>query len=101
MKNITLNYISTASHGFIKISKYDLQALNLLRLPREFSDFSFYNQEDACFYLEEDCDANKLIALIKDMGIDVSFNESFDDDLEPKNDNRFARIQSRVDYAKL
>lgn len=99
MKNIKLNYISTASHGFIKISKYDLQGLNIE--PREFSDFSFYNQEDACFYLEEDCDANKLIALIKDKGIDVAFNESFDDDLEPKNQDGFSRIQTRVDYARL
>tara|TARA_R100001163_G_scaffold33968_1_gene26291 strand:- start:25331 stop:25630 length:300 start_codon:yes stop_codon:yes gene_type:complete len=99
MNKIKLNYISTSSHGFIKISKYDLQAFKIE--PNQFSDFSFFNQEEACFYLEEDCDANKLTALIKDKGIEIAFNESSEDELEPKYDSNFSRIKSTINYANL
>ena len=55
MKNLTFTFIDNASHGYLKISNYDLKAFNID--PKQFSNFSFYNCSNGCLYLEEDCDA--------------------------------------------
>ena len=57
-KEITLNYIDNQCHGYIQISKYDLEGWNID--TKQFSSYSYYNNNNACYYLEEDCDANKL-----------------------------------------
>tara|TARA_R100000005_G_C4840908_1_gene112391 strand:- start:243 stop:527 length:285 start_codon:yes stop_codon:yes gene_type:complete len=58
-KEITLKYIDNQAHGYIQISKYDLEGLNI-DIKDISSQYSFYNENNACYYLEEDCDANKL-----------------------------------------
>ena len=45
IKSITLPYIITAGHGYIKISYYDLKGFNIKL--NEFSNFSFYNPNNA------------------------------------------------------
>ena len=58
-KEITLKHIDNQSHGYIQISKYDLDGLNI-DIKDIASQYSFYNENNACYYLEEDNDANKL-----------------------------------------
>ena len=71
MKKLILTFYDNESHGYIKISKYDLQGLEIDE--NQFSNFSYYNNENACLYLEEDCDATKLLNLLKSKGYEVSF----------------------------
>jgi hypothetical protein len=75
MKKLILTFLDNESHGYIKISKYDLQGLEIDK--NQFSNFSYYNNENACVYLEEDCDATKLLNLLKNKGYEVKFNNEF------------------------
>ena len=75
MQKIMLTHFDNESHGYIKISKYDLKGLEIDE--NQFSNFSYYNNENACLYLEEDCDATKLLNLLKNKGYEVSFNDEF------------------------
>ena len=87
IKTITLPYIITASHGYVKISYYDLKGFNIKL--NEFTNFSFYNQNNACIYLEEDCDANKLIALLKNKQIKVNLQYIRKDNFIPAESKNF------------
>ena len=72
MKNqIILKHIDNQSHGYIQISKYDLEAWNID--INQFSQYSFYNENNACYYFEEDCDATLLIDKLNDNGYKVNF----------------------------
>tara|TARA_Y100001973_G_C5142568_1_gene303724 strand:+ start:79 stop:375 length:297 start_codon:yes stop_codon:yes gene_type:complete len=75
MKKLILTFYDNESHGYIKISKYDLQGLKIDE--NQFSNFSYYNNENACLYLEEDCDATKLLNLLKNKGYEVIFKNKF------------------------
>tara|TARA_R100000329_G_scaffold32487_1_gene30142 strand:+ start:61 stop:360 length:300 start_codon:yes stop_codon:yes gene_type:complete len=90
IKSITLPYIITAGHGYIKISYYDLKGFNIKL--NEFSNFSFYNPNNACVYLEEDCDANKLVKLLKSKKIKVSFKDIRQDNFIPGENKNFYHL---------
>ena len=75
MKKIILTHFDNESHGYVKISKYDLQGLEIDE--NQFSNFSYYNNENACLYLEEDCDATKLLNILKNKGYEVIINNQF------------------------
>tara|TARA_R100001369_G_scaffold87452_1_gene122981 strand:+ start:141 stop:428 length:288 start_codon:yes stop_codon:yes gene_type:complete len=77
MKTLTLPHIDNASHGYIKISKYDLIGL---KIYDTFSSFSYYNTINGCFYLEEDCDALKLQRLLKEKNIELNTKDIYDPD---------------------
>lgn len=71
MNKITLTYIDNISHGYIKISKYDLKSWGIDE--KQFSHYSYYNNDNACLYLEEDCDGTTLIKLLKNKGYEISY----------------------------
>tara|TARA_R100001015_G_C4581152_1_gene137657 strand:- start:196 stop:516 length:321 start_codon:yes stop_codon:yes gene_type:complete len=87
IKTITIPYIVTAGHGYIKISYYDLKGFNIKL--NEFSNYSFYNSNNSCVYLEEDCDANKLVKLLKSKQIKVNFQEIRKDNFYPRDNKNF------------
>ena len=70
-KEITLKFYDNESHGYIKISKYDLDAFDID--IKDFSQCSYYNYENGCYYFEEDCDATLLIDKLNDNGYKVNF----------------------------
>ena len=74
---IELPFIDNASHGYIKISKYDLIGLKIFD---KFSSFSYYNPNNGCFYLEEDCDALKLQRLLKEKDVEMTTKDIYDPD---------------------
>ena len=88
-KKIMLTYIDNESHGYIKISKYDLKGLNID--IKQFSQYSYYNNDNGCFYLEEDCDATILINILKSKGYIVEYNTKYVDTSYLEQD-KFARI---------
>jgi hypothetical protein len=71
-KTINLTFIDNESHGYIKLSKYDLQGFNID--IKEFSKYSYYSPDNACYYFEEDCDATKLIDILNSKGYKINFN---------------------------
>jgi len=89
MQEITLKHYDNESHGYGKISKYDLIGFNIPLTS--FSDFSFYNTAEACFYLEEDCDLTKLINLLKEKNIKVNFKNEYVNYEYFHNNNEFIR----------
>ena len=89
MKKIILTHFDNESHGYVKISKYDLQGLEIDE--NQFSNFSYYNNENACLYLGEDCDATKLLKILKNKGYEVIINNQFVEDTYFDN-NSFRRL---------
>lgn len=54
-KSIEVTYYSTPRHGYFEVSG---EVLRDLKISQSFSEYSYYNEEDDVFYLEEDCDAS-------------------------------------------
>jgi hypothetical protein len=71
-KEITLKFIDNQSHGYIQISKYDLEGLDI-NIKDITSQYSFYNENNACYYLEEDCDGYKLDKILKSKGYLINY----------------------------
>ena len=71
-KEITLKFYDNESHGYIKISKYDLEAFDID--IKQFSQYSYYNNDNGCYYFEEDCDASLLINKLNDNGYKINFD---------------------------
>ena len=74
-KEITLKFYDNESHGYIQISKYDLDGLNID--IKDFSEYSYFNYNNGCYYFEEDCDASLLINKLNDIGYKVNFNKKY------------------------
>ena len=77
MQKLDLTFIDNERHGYLKVSKYDLLGWNIK--PSEFSEYSYYNKENACLYLEEDCDLAKFIKLIEPKGYTITNSEGYID----------------------
>ena len=73
MNEIQLNHYDNQSHGYIKISKYDLKGIGI-DINNVGSKYSFYNHDNGCYYLEEDCDAYKLSEELKKKGYSIKYN---------------------------
>ena len=78
-KILNLTFISTASHGYLKVDKQTFKQLGLN--GSEFSEYSYYQPNHNCFYLEEDCDSPEFVKIVKDKGYKVNFNEISIDDI--------------------
>jgi len=76
-EQLNLTFIDNESHGYVKLSKYDLEAFEID--IKEFSQYSYYNYENACYYFEEDCDATKLINMLNKKGYKINLNTNFVD----------------------
>jgi hypothetical protein len=78
-KILNLTFISTTSHGYLKVDKQTFKQLNFN--GSEFSEYSYYQPNNNCFYLEEDCDAPEFVKIVKEKGYKVNFNEIHIDDI--------------------
>ena len=90
-KEITLKFIDNQSHGYIQISKYDLDGLDID--IKKFSKYSFYNDNNACYYFEEDCDGYKLDKILKSKGYSINYKTNHVA-LNYMNDPIFKRINA-------
>jgi hypothetical protein len=75
IQKLNLTFIDNESHGYVKLSKYDLQGFEID--IKEFSKYSYYNPENACYYFEEDCDGLKLWNILKSKGYEIIFNKKY------------------------
>lgn len=69
-KTQNLIFYSDPSHSWLKVSKWDLQALNI---ADKISTYSYMNGNNA--YLEEDCDAEIYLNALKNAGLSYNIEE--------------------------
>jgi len=88
---ISIPHIDTISHGYIKISSYDIRGFGISL--KEFSEFSYYDLATGTVYLEEDCDASKLLKLLKEKNVIVNV---IDGGVDKNLTNGKVRLSSRT-----
>ena len=79
-KSIDVIYYSTPRHGYIQVSGDDLRDL---KISQSLSHYSYYNEDDDIFFLEEDCDASLLMKRCELDGVTVNITE---DDLDTEHE---------------
>ena len=79
-KSIDVTYYSTPRHGYFEVKGEDLRDL---KISQSFSEFSYYNEDDDIFYLEEDCDASLFAKRCELDGAELKITEEdIDSDVE-------------------
>lgn len=77
MKDIQLNFISTAGHGYLEVPFTTLWSyMN----DKDISEYSYVDYFKKIFYLEEDCDAPLFLKIAKEKG-NVQITESYLEDI--------------------
>jgi hypothetical protein len=77
MKTTQLNFISTASHGYLEVPFTTLWSyMN----DKDISEYSFVDYFNKTFYLEEDCDAPLFIKKVKEKN-NIAITESYLEDI--------------------
>lgn len=75
--NTTLTFHSDAGHGWLEVSSAHLSDVGVS--PKDFSRYS-YRKGKSKFFLEEDCDAPKFIALFNaKYGVKPTIDEQYHD----------------------
>tara|TARA_R110002012_G_scaffold138888_5_gene295819 strand:+ start:8578 stop:8859 length:282 start_codon:yes stop_codon:yes gene_type:complete len=69
-KTQNLIFYSDSLHGWLKVSKWDLQVLNI---ADKISTYSYMNGNNV--YLEEDCDAEIYLNALKNVGLNYKIGE--------------------------
>ena len=77
MKKLEVTFIDNQTHGYLKISRYDLLGMGIDY--NKFSKFSYFNYKNHCFYLEEDCDLTLFCKLIKEKGYTIQNEKGYID----------------------
>jgi len=72
MATITLNWHSDPGHAWLEAPATLLDAAGLTR--KDFTKHSYVSSSGA-MYLEEDCDAPKLLDVLKTKGVHVEYRE--------------------------
>jgi hypothetical protein len=79
-KTIDVIYYSTPRHGYIKVDGDDMRDL---KISQCLSDYSYYNEDDDIFYLEEDCDASLFMKRCELDSVTVNVtNDNVDSEME-------------------
>ena len=87
MNNKTYTLYSDPMHGWLEVSKKELQELNIIK---NVSEYSYINQD--MIYLEEDCDASIFINSYKlKYGINPKIYEPIQDNNDIRNYSRFKK----------
>lgn len=68
MKMRIYDFYSDPGHGWLKVKRAELKALNLLP---DISHYSYQNEKFV--YLEEDCDTDLFVRAMAEQGIEVKF----------------------------
>ena len=87
-KKIDVIYYSTPRHGYFKVDGDDMRGL---KISQCMSDYSFYNEDDDIFYLEEDCDASIFMKRCELDGVEVNVT---DEDIDSDEEESIIRCHS-------
>ncbi len=72
-------FYETPGHGYLKVSGDDAREV---KISQSFSDYSFFNEDDDVFYLEEDCDLPLFLKRCELDGVTVEIDEQYLDEDE-------------------
>ncbi len=79
-KSFDVVYISTPRHGYFKVNGDDLREI---KISQSFSEYSYFDEDNDIFYLEEDCDVSLFMKRCELDGIQVNVtDEDYDSDQE-------------------
>jgi hypothetical protein len=79
-KSFDVVYISTPRHGYFKVNGDDLREI---KISQSFSEYSYFDEDNDVFYLEEDCDVSLFMKRCELDGIQVNVtDENYDSDQE-------------------
>ena len=79
-KSFDVVYISTPRHGYFKVNGDDLREI---KISQSFSEYSYFDEDNDVFYLEEDCDVSMFMKRCELDGIQVNVtDEDYDSDQE-------------------
>ena len=87
-KKIDVIYYSTPRHGYFKVDGDDLRGL---KISQSMSHYSFYNEDDDIFYLEEDCDASMFMKRCELDGVVVNVT---DEDIDSEEEESIIRCHN-------
>jgi hypothetical protein len=87
-KKIDALYYSTPRHGYFKVDGDDMRGL---KISQCMSHYSFYNEDDDIFYLEEDCDASIFMKRCELDGVEVNVT---DEDIDSDEEESIIRCHS-------
>jgi len=88
-KEITLTFYDNQTHGYTKISKYDIEGLKIDK-DKILSSYSYFNFNNDCYYLEEDCDGLTLQRLLEKQGYIVKYNTI---QVQPEHFDNYSKFQ--------
>lgn len=72
-------FYETPRHGYLKVDGDDVREV---KISQSFSGYSYFNEDDDIFYLEEDCDAPMFFKRCELDGIKVEVEEDYLDEDE-------------------
>ena len=79
-KSFDVVYISTPRHGYFKVNGDDLREI---KISQSFSEYSYFDEDNDIFYLEEDCDASLFMKRCELDEIQVNvIDEDYDSEQE-------------------
>ena len=87
-KTIEVTYYTTPRHGYFEVKGEDLRDL---KISQSFSEYSYYDEDNDIFYLEEDCD---LMTFVE------AYRSTYENEpeWEVHHSNRDSRIRSYERY---
>ena len=71
-KSFDVIYYSTPRHGYFKVKGDDLREI---KISQSFSEYSYFDEDNDIFYLEEDCDVSLFMKRCELDGIQVNVTE--------------------------
>lgn len=71
-KSFDVIYYSTPRHGYFKVNGDDVREV---KISQSFSEFSFYDEDNDIFYLEEDCDVPLFAKRCELDGVELNITE--------------------------
>ena len=83
--DIKLRYITDPGHGWLEVPK---SLLVELAIQDKITDYSY--QKGTMAYLEEDCDAYEFVQACKAQGINVEFDDVYEERTAIRHYQRFA-----------
>jgi hypothetical protein len=90
-KKITFTHIETVGHGYLKVSLYDLIGFGF-DMEKDFTNFSYIDEETHNVYLEQDCDLNTFLKVMSDKGYDVNIIYNYKPTFEPSEQSSFFHL---------
>ena len=92
-ETINVVYIETPRHGYIKVDGDDVRAR---KVSQSFSGYSYYDEDNDIFYLEEDCDAPMFSKRCELDGVTIVETEDYMDSDEEA--EKITTVQQAIDF---